>query len=127
MSFDYVAMQAVSTTLLAQFGSDYSFTRSVYAYNPATGETTSTSQNWVTKAVILAASKGTVEAFDDRFMSGTLIETNLRAMIIAYNSSFNPLPGDTVIAEGAQWNIVGVTPLSPAGTEILFKASIRKP
>jgi hypothetical protein len=82
---------------------------------------------YTAKCVVLPASKGTVEAFDNRFDGTTLIETSLRSLLIAASGLDEaPEPGHTVSYEGASWHLIGATSLSPDGEPIIYRASMRR-
>jgi hypothetical protein len=77
--------------------------------------------------VVLPASKGSVEAFDVRFERGTMIESRLRSLIIAAGGlEIEPRPGDQVLYFSERWTLVGVTPVAPDGTAIIYRATIRR-
>ena len=103
-------------------------TRTNGAYDPATGASSATEQTQSTYAVVQPASGGTVQAFDIRFERGTLIETNLRALMLsAHGLSFIPGPGDTVTGiEAATWTVLGVTPQSVAGVPVSYNMTVRR-
>lgn len=105
---------------------DLTFTRMVGTdYDPETG-TTGTPVNFNGIAVILQASQGTVQAFDVRFENGTLIESRLRALIIAaHGMTYEPAPGDKVtFPDGKIGVMLGCTPLNPDGANpIVFQGT----
>lgn len=78
--------------------------------------------------IVLPVSKGTVEAFDNRLESGTLIESNLRLLKIpAKGLEFEPRAGDIVPdLEGAMWTVLGSTPVNPAGIPLLFNVTVKR-
>lgn len=86
-------------------------------YNPETGEMESGDITFTGIAVILPASQGTVQAFDVRFERGTLIESTLRALLIAaHGMTHMPVPGDKVtFPDGQVGTMLGCTPLNPDG------------
>jgi len=86
-------------------------------YNPDTGEYEGADLEFTGTAAILPASQGTVQAFDVRFQSGTLIESTLRALLIAaHGMEHAPEPGDTVtFPDGKVGSLLGCTPLNPDG------------
>lgn len=99
------------------------------AYDPATGTNTAgTTQAQSTFAVVSPASGGTVQAFDIRFDSGTLIETNLRALMLsAHGLAFVPGPGDIVTGiEGSTWTVLGCTPQSVSGVSVTYNMTVRR-
>lgn len=86
-------------------------------YNPRTGEYEGGDIEFTGAAVILPASQGTVQAFDVRFEGGTLIESRLRALLIAaHGMEQEPAPGDKVtFPDGKVGTMLGCTPLNPDG------------
>lgn len=86
-------------------------------YNPETGEIEGGETTFTGTAVILPASQGTVQAFDVRFEGGTLIESRLRALLIAaHGMTHEPAPGDKVtFPDGKIGTLLGCTPLNPDG------------
>lgn len=78
--------------------------------------------------VVLPVSKGVVEAFDNRFEAGTLIEANMRLLkIAAADLAWEPRGGDVVPdLEGALWTVLGSTPMSPAGIPLVFNATVKR-
>lgn len=109
---------------------DLAFSRPGVAggYNPETGEIDpgTPALNFTGTAVILPASQGTVQAFDQRFVSGTLIESTLRALLIAaLGMEHEPKPGDKVtFPDGATGTLIGCTPLNPDGANaIIYQAT----
>ena len=99
------------------------------AFDPVTGgPTPGVTLTQSTYAIVQPASGGTVQAFDIRFEAGTLIETNLRALMLsAHGLSFVPGPGDTVTGiEGSEWTVLGVTPQSVAGAPVTYNMTVRR-
>lgn len=86
-------------------------------YNPVTGGYDGGDIEFTGIAVILPASQGTVQAFDIRFEGGTLIESRLRALLIAaHGMTHEPAPGDKVtFPDGRVGTMLGCTPLNPDG------------
>ena len=87
------------------------------AYNPETGEVEESEISFTGIAAILPASQGTVEAFDVRLERGTLVESTLRALLIAaHGMEYEPAPGDKVtFPDGKVGTLLGCTPLNPDG------------
>lgn len=96
-------------------------------YDP-NGGTTPVDLSWMGTAVVLPASQGTVEAFDVRFEAGTLIESKLRALIIAaLGMERAPAPGDTVLfPDGSVGSLLGCTPLNPdVANPIIYQGTVK--
>tara|TARA_R110001632_G_scaffold171075_1_gene290248 strand:- start:502 stop:903 length:402 start_codon:yes stop_codon:yes gene_type:complete len=120
--FNYAAAETTAARLIDKFGETVNVLRYDATYDPVTGQTSSeVSQITEATLVSLPASQGTVEAFDNRTKEA-LIQGKLRFFIVAAkNLSFLPLPGDYISFESALWEIMGSTPLNPAGTALIFR------
>ncbi len=99
-------------------------------FNPDTGmyEGGSSTITFTGVAVILPASQGTVEAFDVRFDGNSLLESRLRALLIAaHGMTHEPAPGDVVtFPDGKQGSLLGCTPLNPDGANpIIYQGTVR--
>lgn len=125
----YDDMQDVALEMLAEFGQQLTLKRVTGGtYDPATGtDTPGTTETQTITAVVLPASNGTIEAFDNKFEGGTLIESNLRALKIAAKGlTWAPAPGCVVTLDGHDWAMIGATSSNPAGTPLVYSASIRR-
>ena len=120
--FNYTAAETTASRLIDKFGETVNLLRYDATYDPVTGQTSSeVSQITEATLVSLPASQGTVEAFDNRTKEA-FIQGKLRFFIVAAkNLSFLPLPGDYISFESALWEIIGSTPLNPAGTALIFR------
>lgn len=129
MSAFYDEMADAALDLIAEFGQELILKRVTgEVYDPVTGTTTpGITETQAVRAVVLPASKGTVEAFDQKFVNGTLIETNLHALKIAAKGlAWPPAPGNTVTLEGFEWTLIGATASNPAGTPLVYSTSIMR-
>lgn len=131
MSEFYDEMSDVALETITEFGTTITFGRSVPGeYDPATGTTTGdVILSWPALAVILPASQGVIEAFDVRFQDGTMIESNLRALLVAAQGMARaPLPADSVtFPDGGKWQALGCTPLNPdGGTPLIYNVTVRR-
>lgn len=88
----------------------------------------SVSISWAdAQAVILPASKGTIQAFDNRLDMSTLVGKQLRfALVSAKDAPFQPRSLDEVFIGGEKWLVLGCTPLSPTGADIIYKMGLVK-
>lgn len=127
MSF-YGEMATLASDLIGQFGREMTFTRTPKTANGAIGSATSgTATTTKGKVVVLPASKGTIEAFDNRTEDGSLAGQELRYLkIAALGMSFVPRKLDTVYFDSATWQVLGCTPVNPAGTPIVYGAGVVK-
>lgn len=129
MSAFYDEMADLAVDLIEEFGQEVAISRTTESdYDPVTGAGgESVTETQTVLAIVLPASKGTVEAFDQRFVSGTLIETNLRAMKIAAKScEWPPGPGCKVHLNGHDWSMIGATESAPAGIPLVYSASVMR-
>lgn len=129
MSAFYDEMAALAAEMIAEYGQVLTMRRVTEAsYDPATGMTSpGTTEEQPITAVVLPASKGTIESFDNKLVNGTLIESNIRALKIAANGLlWPPGPGCIVVYEGQEWKMLGATPSNPAGTALVYSASIMR-
>lgn len=125
----YDEMADAAMEMITEFGRQITLTRTTEGeYDPAKGAPDETStESQVITCVVVPASKGTVEAFDDKFKSGTLIETNLRALKIAAKGMiWPPAPGQTVEFDGHVWTLIGVTPAAPGGVDIVYSTTVMR-
>lgn len=129
MAFNYARAADTAARLLAQFGQAVTLTRTVAGgYDPATGVTSpDVTQTQVATAVMLEASQGVVQSFDVRFESGTLIESNLRSVIIAAEGlAWAPKPADKLVVAGETWTVIGMTPTNPAGVPVIYRVTVKR-
>lgn len=103
----------------------FDITTGEYYWEDGAGNTTTTdpavSESYETVALIEPASAGAIQAFDIRVESGTLIESNLRALTIAaHDLPIIPGPGDTAVFAGDSWTLLGNTPLLPDGKTYIY-------
>lgn len=128
MSAFYDRMQATALRLLTKFGREVQFSRTTgAAYDPATGTSGGSVEQQSAIVVVQQASAGTIEAFDIKFEDGTLIEANIRGLMIAAKGlGWMPVAGDKATFDGSDWTFIGCTPVNPAGTPLVYKASVRR-
>ena len=128
MSF-YANMADVALAKITQFGRDLTLTRyGTTSSNPAAGTVVrAVEASGILKALVLPASKCTVEAFDNRLADGSLIDEKLRYILAAAKGApFEPKSLDVLTFDGATWQVLGCTPLSPAGTPLLYKMGVMR-
>ena len=118
MAFDYARSAQTSARLLARFGQMGALRRQTAGpgstYDP--GEPTNTDY-----AVNMAVIK-----YSDREIDGTRILASDLKVLVAPEVEIEPLPSDLlVLADGRTLAIVTVTPLSPAGTVVLWTIQAR--
>lgn len=129
MSDFYTRMRAKANELLTKFGRQVTFTRWGEVRDEVVGTVTASALTTQTlRAATLPASSGTLEAFDVRFMPDVADGRELRFMVCAAEgATFRPEPKDTVdFGDGVQWRVLGNTPLSVDGTDIIYSIGTEK-
>lgn len=131
--FDYARSRATADRLIVRFGRAVPIKRAQPAGNPWDPPLGALSV-YEAKAAVLPASQGTIEAFDNRLEGGTLIEENLRFLLMSAEmkkvegvgpDAIEPKSGDVVHFDGERWVVLGCTPMNPAGTAVYSPASWR--
>lgn len=110
--------------VLSKRGSDATFNpvvgRFTGAGTPVTGEI---------DCVVLPHSAGEVREMgggDNTYMED-FIRGKLRKLLIAASTApFEPEAGNVVTFESTTWELLGSIPLSPAGTPVIYTATVRK-
>lgn len=97
-------------------------------FDPVSGEDAGGVTTQFTRmAIVSKASGSVVSSFDNRFENGTLIETNLRAIVVAgLDLTFDPMPGDVAVFDGCDWTVLGSTPERAEGLNITFSLTVRR-
>ena len=125
----YDEMAQMTLDIMAEFGRPLTLRRTIAGkYDTAAGKNRpGVVEEQVITAIVRPASQGTVQAFDQKFQEGTLIESSIRALkIAAKGMPWPPAPGHVVILDGEEWKVIGVTPVSPAGIDLLYSASVMR-
>ena len=136
--FDYLESQADADELLEEFG------RTIHIRREAPGEPNPETP-WVpvvpvatrysALAVVLPASQGTIEAFDNRMEGGSLLEERLRYVLMSARmtrvsevgaTSIEPKSTDIVEFDGHSWRVLGCTPLAPAGVPVIYPMGVQR-
>lgn len=133
--FDYAESAADALELLQEFGSQIVLKRAVPGTGPAHNPGPPTWVTYSAFAAILPASKGTIEAFDNRLEGGTLIEEKLRFVLMATEitrtseegpATIEPQALDVLTFQGRDWTVLGQTPLNPAGVPVLYRMGVKR-
>jgi hypothetical protein len=122
MSF-YGDLQKVTYDSIKPFGRFLVFTRPVVASVSVTGGTVTPGTALTTTgcSIVLPASKGTVEAFDNRLAEKEVAGRELRYLkVAAFGMTFIPKSLDKVTFDGKTWLVLGCTPINPAGVPLVY-------
>lgn len=124
----YGTMATTAKALISKKGRAITIARPANEYDPATDAMTSDDPTSGTfQAVILPATKSTLESFDNRLLNGTLADDTVRFILAAAKGTiFEPKPADIATFDGSDWIVLGCTPLNPAGTALIYKLAVKK-
>jgi hypothetical protein len=134
-AFDYIESAADADELLREFGREITIKRLVPGTGPAHNPGPSTATVYSAFAVVLQASKGTIEAFDNRLEGGTLIDERLRYVLMSPiltrisdegPDTIEPASLDVVTFDGIDWTVLGCTPLKPADDPVLYPMGVKR-
>jgi hypothetical protein len=134
-TFNYAKSAATAQRLLAKFGRSIVLKRNVAGTGPAHDPGAPTSIAYAVSAAVLPASKGTIEAFDNRLESGALVDEKLRYVLMSTKmlrtseagpDAIEPKSGDVLTFDGHDWTVLGCTPLNPAGTPVIYRMGVKR-
>jgi len=128
MSFNYSASASTALNLISKFGREVQILRkSGSTINKVTGAATGGADRTGTiKAAILPASGASINDLDGKYTE-ELVRGNVRFVIAeAVNAPFAPITGDRIKFDAEEWESIGVTPIAPSGTAVLYKIGIIK-
>lgn len=119
----YDRMAAKVKEKFTKYGVAITYTkRGTSTVNGATGGVTEGTPTIYTgvHALILQASQGSIEAFDNRREDGSLKKTQLRYLkIAAADLPVEPVSDDKVTFAGKDWKVLGCTPVDITGSNPL--------
>jgi hypothetical protein len=121
VSFDYTKSAASSLRMLTRFGQD--ITRTSYTagtYDPATGSATPTTATTTRKGVLLPLSDNRA---GQQYIRGTLIATGDKQLLL--DASGPVAITDHYTVNGAEYTVVSIDDLNPAGTAVLNDLHVR--
>lgn len=117
MSF-YTDMQAVADSTMAELGQIVTLTtKSVGAYNPATGNAAVTVSTQQVKAVVFPRGAKDID--------GTLIQQGDQKLLLSMAGATAPHLDDTVTIGTTTYTITFIKLLTPAGINVLCECNIR--
>lgn len=114
--------------LLGKYGQIVTITRTAVDLDPVTNIPSSilSSTTGQFKAVNPSAAQGMINSFENSVVTeAATIYKKIRYLIVsAYQASFEPKAGDKLTIQGVNYTVWGVTPVSPSGTEIVYRLGI---
>lgn len=129
MSALYDRLAATTARLFAQYGREMTFTRVPKTANGTTGAVTAGAAT-TTKGKVIRAPIDTApsaEAFDSKLEDGSLAGREVAYLkVAALGMVFAPAALDTVSFDGTTWQVLGCTPINPAGTPIVYGVGVVK-
>lgn len=125
-TFNYKASQKTALRLIKKFGSVTSIGRTSGNYDPVDGTTTGDA---ITKqdatVVTIPASQSLTRGFDNKFIEELKKSKGRFFLVAAKGLTFDPESGDILLFENSVYDIMGSTPLNPAGTPVMHTLGAR--
>lgn len=121
MPFNYANSKATADRLLTQFGRAVTLRRVVQgAYNDDASTVALTTTDEDVTAVLLG--------FNDRERAGNpaILAQDRKALVEVGALTSPPIVGDRLVVDGAEWQVIGASALSPAGADLLYTLQIRR-
>lgn len=128
MALDYASIAKDAADALAEVGVVVTIARDTRTTDPVTGAVSGPAPTTGTFTVVNPpAFTGTTKPFDNQYMGdGALITDDMRFLVVAaHNAPFEPAAGDVVTMGGRDHKVLGVTPVSPAGTPLVYRLGMR--
>lgn len=123
MRFNYSPLAKITKDLLTDFGKTTPGVLNRYTYATApNGDVTPTLAQQATGLafIVLPASKGSVEAFDNRRDELLMAKKILRFVKVAALGCFEPLAMDELVFDSKKWEVLGCTPVNPSGEPLVY-------
>lgn len=129
MATFYEEAAATALESISEFGRELTLRRIYKTANAVEGSNDPVaSEDQKIKCLVLPISQTANQAIassDNRLLKDALITGKLRFLLIAAASAvMEPAPNDVSFFDGGWWQVLGCTPLSPAGTPILYKVAV---
>lgn len=136
-AFDYAASASTAGRLLTQFGRTLTHTKKNNGtLNPATGQKAGASADSTQSIVVVVLPISSTFKMDliqaDDSLKEDLIKGKVRGVFIGPKKpngdslDFEPDVDHMINIDGYQWRIVGVSPLKPAATVVMYRAAVRR-
>lgn len=121
---DYTKDQATAKRIIEKYGV-YGYVKLVRGsgtLDPVSGTITGSGEQIDVLGVDLSINKNIL---DSGTFSGQGLEIKATDRMVIMTSDVKPLSGDSVLIGGAEFNIIAILPLSPAGTDVFYKVICR--
>ena len=119
-AFDYAGLALSADELLQEFGAAATITRTTAGqYDPETG--TSTPETVTTQNVTAVCIDYATE-----FIDGSIIIRGDKQVFLSPKGIIAPAAGDKFTWQGAEYSVIAVTPLAPAGVTVLIEMQARR-
>lgn len=123
MTFNYTRANATALRLLTNFGQTVTRrTVTTGAYNPATGEAAVTTADTSRIGVLL--DYGDQGRQGERYVRGNLVQVEDRQLLLDGTGAAELT--DRYVAGGAEYSVVSVSEVNPAGTVVMYDLHVRR-
>ena len=122
----YASLAATASRLLGQYGVALTFSHTAKSVVGTTGGVTSGTVTTTTcYGVTLPWSKGIGGEFANKMEDLALAGRKVRYLkVSALGMTFVPAAMDTVGLESGTWQVIGCTPINPAGTPLIYGVGV---
>ena len=120
-------MRDLAEELCGDFGQSATFTRTTMVPDGSTGGVVPSGDPLTStvNVAVLPVESGTGPAFDNRLEELSLAKKTLRYLIVpAKGMTLEPEALDEVSFEGHLWEVLGCTPINPAGTPVIYGVGV---
>lgn len=122
---NYPAAASTALRMIADAGFSTRVARVESSYDPVTSTNTITLVRSQSVTVVCLPGNRGSKAFDNKY-ADELIKGKLRFFYVAAKGlTYQPEQGDLIEHEGKVWELLGSTPLNPAGVPILYTISAK--
>lgn len=123
---NYSALAATASRLIGDAGQTVTFSRYSPEVDGITGRVIKgIPLTSLASAIVLPASSGTGPAFDNRLEELSTAGKQLRFLkVAAQGMTFEPRSLDEVTFDGSTWQVLGCTPINPAGTALVYGVGV---
>jgi hypothetical protein len=120
MAFDYADLALSADELLAEFGAVAQTVHTTAGtYDPEAG--TSTPESTTTQDVTAVCID-----YESKFIDGALILRGDKQVFMSARGVTAPVAGDKFTWQAAEYAVIAVTPLAPAGVVVLYELQVRR-
>ena len=127
MALDYAAIAEDVAGAIAEVGRTVTITQPAPPSDPVTGAMSGDATPGTFTVVGPPVNLTGASEFDNDLKGdAALVSDDVRLLVVAAsNAPFAPAAGDEVAMDGRTWRVIGVTPVAPDGTPLVYRLGLR--